>query len=106
MAHDIGVARRWFITRFAVVLVFAPRAATAQGSAGMPRIGWLSNSDPTGSGGRYLEAFRRGLTELRYVEGKNIVIELRWANGRAERLPALADELVRGGVRAIVALEP
>ena len=106
MAHDIGVARRWLITRFPVVLVFAPRAVTAQDRAGMPRIGWLSNSDPTGSGGRYLEAFRRGLTELRYVEGKNIVVELRWANGKAERLPALADELVRAGVRAIVAIDP
>jgi putative ABC transport system substrate-binding protein len=87
-------------------ILTVPLAATAQNGARMPRIGWLSNSDPTGSGGRYLEAFRRGLTELRYVEGKNIVIELRWANGKAERLPALADELVRAGVRVIVALEP
>ena len=90
----------------AVLLIVAPVAAKVQQAATAARIGWLSNSGPTGSGGRYLDAFRRGLHDLGYVEGRNIAIQLRWADGQAERLPALAADLVRADVKVIVTLEP
>jgi putative tryptophan/tyrosine transport system substrate-binding protein len=68
----------------------------------VPRIGVLgprSHAD----GARYVDAFRRGLRELGWIEGKNVVIEYRWADGRAERLPDLAAELVRLKVDVIFA---
>jgi putative ABC transport system substrate-binding protein len=71
----------------------------AQQSAKVPRIGLLrvgSSPDPL------VDAFRQGLLDLGYVEGKNIVVEYRWAEGRNERLPDLAGELVRLKVDAIV----
>jgi putative ABC transport system substrate-binding protein len=72
----------------------------AQQPAGkIPRIGFLSRdlhpSDSRAPLPRNLEAFRQGLRELGYIEEKNIIIEYRYADGRLERLPALADELVR-----------
>jgi putative ABC transport system substrate-binding protein len=53
----------------------------------------------------FLEDFRLGLRELGYVEGKNIQLEIRWGEGKLERLPALADELVRLNVDVIVAVQ-
>jgi ABC-type uncharacterized transport system substrate-binding protein len=76
--------------------------ADAQQLAGkVPRIGYLVISSLSGSAGR-AEAFRQGLRELGYVEGKNIVIEWRSADGKRERGPALAEELVRLKVDVIV----
>ena len=66
-----------------------------------PRIGYLSVSSPSANVGR-IEAFRQGLRELGYVEGKNIVIEWRYAEGKFDRLPTLAAELVRLKVNIIV----
>src|SRR5437870_12525455 len=67
----------------------------------IPRIGFLSASSPAALSGR-IEAFRQGLRELGYVEGKNILIEYRYAEGKLDRLPALAAELVRLKVDLIV----
>ena len=89
----------------AALLVASRPSATAQ-PGGPPRVGYLSNSEMGGSGGRYLEALRRGLTELNRAEGRDFVIDARWANDNPDRLTALAQELVRVGVRVIVALEP
>lgn len=100
------ISRRAFIRSLAVGFIAAPLTAEAQQSVTIPRIGWLSIDVSAASGERYLGRFRRGLTDLGYVEGKNIVIDFRSADGKAERLPALADELVRSGVQVIVALEP
>src|SRR3989454_6235502 len=75
--------------------------ANAQQPAKVPRIGFLSSLSPGAVSAR-MDAFRQGLRELGYVEGKNIVIESRWAEGKTERLPELAAELVRLKVDVIV----
>src|SRR2546426_11394765 len=75
--------------------------ANAQQPAKVPRIGFLSSLSPGAVSAR-MDAFRQGLRELGYVEGKNIVIESRWAEGKTERLPELAAELVLLKVDVIV----
>ena len=83
----------------------ALRSAKAQQPAKIPRIGFLSPAFPSANPARS-EAFRQGLRELGYVEGKNIVIEWRSAEGKLDRLPALAAELVRLKVDVIVTAGP
>jgi putative tryptophan/tyrosine transport system substrate-binding protein len=82
-------------------------SAEAQQPAKVSRIGFLSRdlhpADSRAPSPYNLEAFRQGLRELGYIEGKNIIIEYRYADGRSERLPALTEELVRLNVEAIVA---
>lgn len=71
----------------------APLIVRAQQSAKPARIAWLGLTSPEGAG--YLvDAFKQGMRELGYIEGKNFVFEVRWAFGKAERLPDLAKELV------------
>jgi len=85
----------------ALGLVLAPLAAEAQQAAKVPRIGWLAvNRAPNL---HLSEAFRQGLRDLGYVEGRNVVIEYRDAEGKFERFPALAAELVALKVDVIVA---
>jgi putative tryptophan/tyrosine transport system substrate-binding protein len=67
----------------------------------VPRIGYLSSASPSAGASR-IQAFHQGLRELGYVEGKNVVIEYRYAEGKLDRLPALAAELVRLKVDVIV----
>jgi len=81
-------------------LLAAPLAAEAQRAGKVHRIGYLSGGLST----YRIEAFRQGLRELGWVEGQNIVIEYRYAEGRFDRLPDLAAELVRLKVDIIVAL--
>jgi putative tryptophan/tyrosine transport system substrate-binding protein len=76
-------------------------SAEAQQSTKIPRIGYLTGATPDGQSAR-IEAFRQGLRELGYIEGKNIVIEYRYAELKPDRLPALAAELVRLKVDVIV----
>ena len=71
----------------------------------IPRIGYLTGNSPSTNAAR-IEAFRQGLRELGYVEGKNIIIEWRYSEGKADRLPALAAELVRVKVEVIVTTGP
>src|SRR5262249_60076859 len=73
----------------------------AQQEKKVPRIGYLSNNDPATISVR-VDPFRRGLRELGYVEGKNIFIEWRFAEGKPDRLSALAAELARLQVDIIV----
>jgi putative ABC transport system substrate-binding protein len=77
----------------------------AQQPQKIPRIGFLIGTFPSANAAR-IEAFRQGLRELGYVEEKNIVIEYRWAEGKFDRLPDLAAELVRLKVEVIVTLGP
>jgi putative ABC transport system substrate-binding protein len=81
--------------------LFSPLAAEAQQAAKVARIGWLAGNL---SASPYApEAFRQGLRDLGYVEGRNVVIEYRDAEGKPERLPALAAELVALKVDVMVA---
>jgi putative ABC transport system substrate-binding protein len=87
---------------FVCALLFALCfSAEAQQHAKTPRIGFLSSLSSEAVANR-IEAFRQGLRELGYVEGRNVVIEWRYAEGKTERLPALAAELVRVKVDVIV----
>ena len=89
----------------AVVLLAVAVIAEAQQPKKVPRIGYLTAASPSAIAAR-IEAFRQGLRELGYVEGKNIVIEYRYAEGKLDRLPALAAELVRLKVDVIVTAGP
>ena len=90
--------RRTFIGSIAGGLLAAPLAARGQAKK-VPVIGYLiERSGPTA----FDEAFRLGLRELGYSEGRNVVVEYRWADGKTERLPMLAAELVRLKVDVIV----
>ena len=94
--------RRMFLAGTGAVLLAAPFAAEAQPAGKVPRIGWLGG--PTReSADPFVRVFQRGLKDLGWVEGQNIVIEWRFAGGRAEQLPDLAAELVRLRVDLIVA---
>ena len=83
----------------------APHAGETQPAKKVARIGFLLPGSPDSSETRAsLDAFRQGLRELGYVEGQNVVVESRAADGKIERLPALATELTRLKVDLIVAL--
>jgi putative ABC transport system substrate-binding protein len=77
----------------------------AQQTAKVPRIGYLGGASLSAIPAR-IDAFHQGLRELGYVEGKNIVIEWRWAEGKHDRLPEFAAELVRLNVDLIVSAGP
>ena len=85
----------------ALALFFAPLAAWAQ-SAKIYRIGFLGVTSPTAADTQVGRAFREGLRELGWVEGRTVAIDWRSDNGARERLDALATELVRAGVDVIV----
>ncbi len=95
------IDRRTFLAGTGAVLLAAPLAADAQQAGKVPRIGFLSVTSPSDRP-PLLDAFRQRLRELGWVEGQNIVIDYRYAEGRVDRLPDLAAELVRLKVDLIV----
>jgi putative ABC transport system substrate-binding protein len=86
--------RREFITLLGCAAVMWSRAALAQ-QPGVPVIGSLSTGSPDDLSPDIAAAFARGLVEMGYVVGNNVTIERRWAQGKYDRLPELAQELVR-----------
>jgi putative ABC transport system substrate-binding protein len=93
--------RRRLVIALGAGALAAPFSSFAQQPAKVARIGWLEASSLASIAPR-VEAFQQGLRELGYVEGKNLVIEFRYADGKFDRLPALAAELVRLNVDVMV----
>src|SRR5205809_4398507 len=93
--------RRTFVSAVAGGLVVWPLAAHAQRQV-VPVIGYLANASAAGFS-NYVDAFRRGLGEMGYVEGQNVAIEYRWAEGERDRLPGFARDLADRQVAVIVA---
>ena len=93
------------IVMLTLSLLAAPPAADAQHTGKGARIGYLSGVSSAGTPPQFV-ALRQGLRELGWIEGQNLMIEERWAEGRVERLPELATELVHLNVHVIVATGP
>jgi putative ABC transport system substrate-binding protein len=98
----ITIGRRKFISALGSATLASPFAAHAQQPA-MPLVGFLHAGAPEPFASR-VAAFREGLSEAGFVEGRNVAIEFRWAQGDNNRLPELAADLVRRGAAVIAAL--
>jgi len=94
--------RRELMLLLGTVMTMGP-TLRAQEKA-MPVIGWLSIGSPGSDRAIRLTAFHQGLNETGYVENQNVASEYRWAEGQYDRLPALADDLVRRQVAVIFAV--
>ena len=97
-----GMDRRSFLLIAMGGVLVAPNICDAQGGAKVYRVGILNGSSATAQHDN-VEAFHHGLRELRWIEGENVAFEYRFAEGKYERLPDLAADLVRLGVDVIVA---
>jgi putative ABC transport system substrate-binding protein len=100
------IDRRAFLGTLAGGLLAAPLAVAAQQAGKVPKIGYLGSGYAGASPAGLVEAFKQGLREHGYIDGQNIAIEWRFAEGRFERIPALTAELVRLKVALIFAVNP
>src|SRR6476620_7387146 len=92
--------RREFITLLGGAAASSPLAALAQ-QGGVARVGFLGSASAAGYASR-LAAFREGLRDYGYVEGANLVLSTRWAEGNYDRLPTLVNELLQEKVDVLV----
>jgi putative ABC transport system substrate-binding protein len=97
----LDLRRRVFMTLLGGAAAGWPRAARAQQAGKVHRIGFLGSATAAGSA-KAVEALRTGLRELGYVEGTNIGIEFRWAEGIYDRLPRLLAELIATNVDVLI----
>jgi putative tryptophan/tyrosine transport system substrate-binding protein len=101
----VGMRRRAFITLLGGAAATWPLAARAQNSGKIVRIGMLTTANPRSAS--FIQAFEHRLRDLGYIEGQNMVIDFRNAEGQVDRLPDLAADLARLGADVIVtATEP
>jgi putative tryptophan/tyrosine transport system substrate-binding protein len=89
---------------FGISLLWLPRVATAQQPGTIPRIGYVSGAGDTQNPGPNIREFQKGLRDLGYTEGKNILIEYRYIEGKVDRIPSLVAELVQLKVDVLVSL--
>jgi putative tryptophan/tyrosine transport system substrate-binding protein len=101
--HHPGMVRRRFLLTSLASAIAAPRAAEAQQAGKVDRVGILTNKASDPAEARLWQAFRSGLRERGWIEGQNILIEFRAAEGNTARLPELAADLVRLKVDSILA---
>ncbi|HTR57548.1 MAG TPA: ABC transporter substrate-binding protein [Casimicrobiaceae bacterium] len=95
------MTRRTLLVALGTTLVTWPFGGRGQPSAGVPHIGYISLGSPR-SNGAFLDAFKDGLRELGYADGRNIVIDVRWAGDSPDELPRLAASLVKDRPNAII----
>jgi len=93
--------RRAFVSGVTVALLATPLAAEAQESNQRTRVAFLG-AESRSTNQHFLGAFRQGLREHGYIDGQNLTLEERWAEGQSERFPALIGELVRLKARVIL----
>ena len=96
------MTKKFFVLALSAMLYALCSSAQAQQPAKIPRIGFLSGSGDPNTPGFQIEAFRRGLQELGYIEGKNILVEYRYIEGKRDRVPSLVAELVQLKVDVLV----
>ena len=94
--------KKIFVLVFSILILVSPHRGDAQQPAKVPRIGYVSGTGDPSNPGPYVEALRQGLRDLGYIEGKNIVIEYRGAEGNLDRVPSLVNELVQLKVDVLV----
>ena len=99
--RPVGLGRRELLAMLGGAAAFAPLGARAQESS-MPVVGFLNSASPVPFA-HLVAAFRKGLGEAGFVEGRNVAIDFRWAEGQYERLSAFASELARRSVSVLVA---
>src|SRR5262252_3578200 len=93
--------RRAFLGAVTGGLLAAPLAGEGQESTTRPRVGFVG-AESSSTNQHFLDAFRQGLRDQGYVDGQNIILEARWAEGRSERFPELIGELIRLKPRVIL----
>src|SRR4051812_35677464 len=98
MRADTMIMRRGTFVGAVVIGLAATRGARA----GVPQIGFLSSGSAQAFS-KFLDGFREGLSDTGFTDGVNVTVELRWADGRYEQLPALAAELVGRDIAVLVA---
>jgi putative ABC transport system substrate-binding protein len=101
-AEEESVVQRVVVCLLTAAFLFAILPPEAQLAGKIPRIGYLSGTGDPSNQGPNLESFKQGLRDLGYIEGKNITVEYRYAQGNNERFASLATELVRLELDAIV----